>query len=177
MSKLEIILNNQVNRSAVDAQFYKREEVSRPTEHAKSMLGTPVYSYLRLTGADGSSVEFHTVLMTVGIQKQITKTAVAGKAKTVKELINEGDFAISVNGKMVGEKGVYPDFETSILIGLLKEGNSLEVESPFLEQFGITTIVIENSSMPQAQGRMNEQPFSFQAYDDEPVELILSENA
>jgi hypothetical protein len=177
MSKLEIIVQNQANRSAVDLQYYKREAVEKPTQYGKSMLGTPVYSYLRLTGADGASVEMDSVLMSVGIQKQITKTAIAGKRGTVKELINEGDYAISVSGKLVAEKGVYPDFDTSLLIGLLKEGNSLEIESPFLEQFGITTIVIENAGMPQAQGRMNEQPFSFQAYDDEPIELILSENA
>jgi hypothetical protein len=176
MSKLDIILDNQIQRSAVDLQYYRRGDIAQARSYGVSaLLGTPVYSYLQLSGEAGI-LRIDNVLMVVGVEKNITKTAIAGRKGTVKELINEGDYAIQVNGKLVSEKGSRPETETALLIALLKEGSSLQVESPFLEEFGISTIAIDNATVPQRAGRINEQEFSFSAYSDEAIELTLKEN-
>lgn len=145
-----------------------------PENYGLSMLGTPVYSYIRLKSVE-REIYLSEVILVVAQQKHIVKTPLVGRNGTVKEIINEGDYAISIEAKLVGPKNALDRGQIANLIELLKTNEALEVESPFLQLFDITDIVVEDYYLPEG-GNLNEQPFRISAISDEPYELILTDN-
>lgn len=154
----------------------------------KSILGTPVYSNLIIeegnykdlkgniiTYASGN-IRIDTVLFSVNLQKNIVKTQVVDRKGTVKEHISQGDYLISVNATIVGEQGRRPDALIRELRTITEVPQAITVTSNFLQLFGVSQIVIENSFVGQREGSQNIVDWSFSASSDIPLEIELLNN-
>ena len=153
-----------------------------------SLFGTPAISNLLIEGAtykdqDGNTqgfglTEFDTVVITVNQTKNIVTTPIQGRNGTVKEYISDGDFDITININICNAyNNTFPKAEVEALYNILKANTSLQVNSDFLNYFGITDIVVTNYTAPQVQGTVNEQNFIINAISDEPFEVRLSRDA
>lgn len=168
-----------------------------------SKLGTPVMSDLDIDPKQSSGlprIQIPTVLFTINQKKNIISTPVQGRNGTVKEYISDGDFNINVKGVLVGDNGKYPrqgfgsntnqnfqnqdenvtinspslNMDVNKLISLFQINKALEVNSWFLKQFNIYSIVITDYNFPQNEGEYSVQPFEFNAISDVPFELNIT---
>ena len=95
------------------------------------------------------------VAMNVSLQKEIVKTAIVGRAGTIKEYITDGDYQISMSVGLVSvnDQGEiidqYPERALAQLREILERPEALEVSSAFLDVFGITHIVVAGFSAKQ----------------------------
>jgi len=58
-------------------------------------------------------------------------------------------------------------------LNAIKKGEELKIAGMYLNQKGITRIVVTDISMPRKSGFPGAQPFSVTALSDEPIELEL----
>lgn len=176
-----VLANTGIQQLKVLA-FRKPEFKSDTPLEARSMLGTRVYTNLVFPGGnfkdlDGNIIEFtgitiDTVIMSVSASKNVITTAVAGRPGTVKEFASDGDFAVSIEGKFLGEQqNVYPEQEVIDLLEICQVPETLAVESEFLDFFDIQEIVITEYELGQLRGSRNQQDFRISALSDKPLEL------
>ncbi len=161
---------------------FRKPEFKADEPLKTSLLGTPIYTNLEIPAGnfkdlDGNVVEFEgitidTVIMTISASKNVITTAVAGRPGTVKEFASDGDFAISIDGKLFGEQqNVYPQEEVTNLIEVCRVPETLKVISEFLDFFDIQEIVITDYELAQLRGSRNQQDFRISALSDKPLEL------
>ena len=146
--------------------------------------GAGIFSDLTLQGGywsdnDGTqytfdTINFETVLMAVQQTKEIVKTVITGRAGTVKEYIAEGDFEIQVNGIITSSNGVYPFETVRAFKALLDAPVPIECVSKHLQNLDVHSLVISSYNISQEPGMYSQQPFSFTAISDLPVELQIS---
>lgn len=131
----------------------------------------PVTDYLVLEGGEGDIkgmeseqfVDYHAV-MKVSQKKNILLTVVQGRDKTRKEMISGGDYMVNVVGRVVSEsKDKYPAVKVKKLIEILNKKEVIPCNSPFLEMFGITGLLVLDYDFPQTAGFHNVQEYSFSA--------------
>ncbi len=141
-------------------------------------FATPMWDRLVLDteNSNKKNIKIDMVLMTVSMSKHIIKTAIQGMSGTVKEYISDGDFVINIKGGIFGENNEYPEDDVLDLLEVLKQPNSIMLESKFLEHFDINTIVVENYRLEAKEGQGNTQLFEINAISDMPKELIFSAN-
>lgn len=158
-------------------------------QNRTSYLGTPVYSNLEIKPFSYETLEGETVTIKTGIvidtilisvsqTKNIVTTPIQGRNGTVKEYVSDGDYQISLEGKIVSKTNNYPEAEVSELIQICKSPISIPADSiisEFLAWFGIHSFVIESFDFPQTEGVRNEQEFSISAISDDPIELEKDE--
>ncbi len=106
-------------------------------------------------------------------QKNIVKTIVQGRSKSVKEYISGGDLNITINGMIVNNvfANFYPTRDVESFIQLMQVPKSLTVQSKFLDMLGVKHITIENWDLRQVAGQRNMQPFTINAIDDYSSEV------
>lgn len=124
--------------------------------------------------ADGMTL--NTVLVEFSLQKNIVKTAVQGRSGTVKEYISNGDWAITISGLLVSEEKTYPQEEVNRLTNYATGTQALTVTNDLFSQLGINNLVIEEYSLPTAEGFINVQPFELSCVSDDPFELKLKKD-
>ena len=159
----------------------------------RSMFGTPVYSNLEIpagqyTDLDGVVINYEgirldTVLFDVSQERNIVRTAVSGKAGTVKQFIADGDYIINCQGIITGESfktnsgfGVQatagvPEEEIRKLKVICSVPKEIEVVSAFLDFFDITTVVITAPTFGEKEGSRSEVFFACSMISDNPIEL------
>ena len=95
------------------------------------------------------------VTMNISLQKEVVKTALVGRAGTVKEYITDGDYQINMSVGMVATDGSgtiidqYPERAVTQLREILERPEALEVSSAYLDIFGISRIVVTGFSARQ----------------------------
>jgi hypothetical protein len=157
---------------------------SRDPELYKSALGTPVIIDLlfqSVTYTDFNKnrqvttdeLRLQTVLCTVSRPSIIIKTQIQGKNGTVKEYISKDDYAVTINGIIVGENGQYPETEALALQRMAEAPVPIPVVSRFLNALEIYNIVVVDYSMPQTAGGISKQDFTLICISDEPLELQI----
>jgi hypothetical protein len=157
---------------------------SRDPELYKSALGTPVIIDLlfqSVTYTDFNKnrqvttdeLRLQTVLCTVSRPSIIIKTQIQGKNGTVKEYISKDDYAVTINGIIVGENGQYPETEVLALQRMAEAPVPIPVVSRFLNALEIYNIVVVDYSMPQTAGGISKQDFTLICISDEPLELQI----
>jgi hypothetical protein len=128
--------------------------------------------------SSGIGVAFYmnleTVLMTVTKPKRVIKTEIQGRDGTVKEYIGADDMQITINVKITGRNGVYPRDEVNRLIAWLDAPVSKGIVAWWLDNIGVSDIVIESYTMPQVEGGYSYQMFAINAISDAPVELKIT---
>lgn len=136
--------------------------------------------HLRAQTESGTvEVECVDAVAAVSRERRIVSTALAGRDGTVKEYINEGDWAVSlVVGVQATEGGritdEYPADALRELRKILDVKDRVEVASEFLKIFDITHIVIKSYSATQTT-EQNYQAVSISAVSDEAVEIYSNE--
>lgn len=111
--------------------------------------------------------------------KNIQTTAIQGRNHTIKEHISSGDFSINIEGLIANDRFTkdYPKGKLFLLKQFLEAPFSLRITHAILNRLGVHEIVIQNYSIPSIEGVKNIQKFSVQAISDEPLELIIRDNA
>lgn len=154
-------------------------EANDSIEH-KTVFGSEMWDnlVLRYKYADRekpTEITIDMVLMDVSMTKNIIKTSIQGMNGTVKEYISDGDYIINIKGALFGESNEYPEDTVLDLLDMLKQHESIEVDSIFLSHFNIDEIVVENYKLEAKEGQKNVQFFEINAVSDKPQELTFSE--
>lgn len=150
----------------------------------RSALGTPVYTNIEFSAGEYETntpgvfkqfgpMRFEAVLLTVSQAKKIIKTEIQGRDGTVKEYIGMDDYAVGINGIITGGNGHYPIGDTASLKKILDAPIALNVASTYLQNLGITTVVVESYTLEQKEGGYSYQTFSISCISDAPQELKL----
>lgn len=141
--------------------------------------GRYVLCELRIENEAGEGVTLADAVVSVSRERRIVSTALVGRDGTVKEYINEGDWAISI---VVGLQGVqdgvmadvWPDAQVRELRKLLETKEALRVQSSFLDVWGISRMVVKSISATQ-QTDSNYQTMSISAVSDEDYEIFSND--
>lgn len=147
-----------------------------------SKFGLPVFdaleisrlSYKTLEGKDVVilSQTFATVLIDISQSKNIVTTPINGRNGTVKEYMSDGDDTITIRGVLVGDGiDVRPDNLISGLIAFCKAPVPLDVYAPCLFSQGIYSMVVNDYTIRQLEGKRNVVPFELLCTSDTPFEI------
>jgi len=141
--------------------------------------GRFVLCELTLEKEDGARLRLADAVAAVSRERRIVSTALVGRDGTVKEYINEGDWAVNlvvglqaIEGGRISDE--YPGDELRELKKYLDEKAALRVHSEFLDIFGITRLVVKSYSATQTT-EQNYQAVSISAVSDEAVEIYSKE--
>jgi hypothetical protein len=188
-------VKNVANRF-IKPVFFKVDEDKVAIEQGafpdkKSWLGTPSYDIVRIPAFSyvdnngqtvniGSEIDFETVLIEVNQTRNIVTTAVQGRNGTVKEYISDGDYQISISGKITSQYNNVAPFESDIayinsVFAMLKANVAIPVASNFLDMFQINSMVVLDYRLAQNEGARNTIDFSMNCLSDEPFEIKYSE--
>ena len=105
------------------------------------------------------SIRLDTVLLTISQSKNIVTTQIQGRNGTVKEYIGMGDYNISIQGIITGTNGVYPIDAVSNLKKILVASVPLAVNSWYLQNLDIDSVVVNDFTLNQVAGGYSYQPF------------------
>jgi len=144
-----------------------------------SPLGTLVFDNIRFlpgryttpentAGKPYKGLIIDTVVFEARQAKNIIKTYVQGRDKSVKEYINAGDIDITISGFIVNDvfKNFYPYRDVQTFIEIMKVPKSLTVQSKFLGMLDVKYITITNWRFAQTPGQRNMQAFTINCVDD-----------
>jgi hypothetical protein len=166
---------------------YPKQENEIAKSKYKSRFGTPIFGALLIKNGfyydeKGVKIQYkglllECVLFEVSMSKNVVKTAIQGRAGTIKEFVSDGDYQISVKGVICSEiANKYPEQEIKALLEVLKSTASISIESDVLNNvFGIYDIVVEDWNMPRSAGFFNTQNYEISCISDMPIEIRLKE--
>jgi hypothetical protein len=154
------------------------EEVNTPAEFTPPpahLLGNPMYFRLKLDDVWLPNEP----LITLSGSKVIVKTPIAGGNGTVKEMIGEDDYKISIKGRAVREVAEryrdagglvpddYPEEWMRTLARLWKINKDVSCQCQLLSYFNITRCVIEDITFPPVPGESGSFYYEINAVSDE----------
>lgn len=133
---------------------------------------------------DGKEFIFNECIITLNMEKNIVTTTLQGRNGTIKEYISDGDYNISVDAGISTYTLDYKeDFDIAYPIDAVAElkkflsiPEALEVQSDFLEIFGIKSAVVKSFGLQQ-ETHSNRQSINIQMLSDEPYEIKLKEDS
>jgi len=159
-----------------------------PCSYTDNLTGQPVNleednnPSVNSYGRTGLYMVLPTVLITIEQGLRVIKTEIQGRDGTVKEYIGKNDARITINGIItieLGQKlernGVYPRNATKRLKAWLDAPVTKGVSSWWLNNLGITDLVVDSYSFPQVAGGASYQMFTIECSSDYPVELRIIE--
>lgn len=149
---------------------------------SRSKFGLPVFDDILFeqvdyTSNDGKDIRVSpfsvgTALCDVTMTRNIVKTQIAGRNGTVKEYMSDGDYQINIKGVLASlYQNVTPKASVNQLLGFCNAPVQINVTSNFLAYFGIYTIVIDNYTFNQMEGKRNVIAFELQCFSDMPIEI------
>ena len=159
-----------------------------PQSGLQSVLGTYVYSNLVIQAGNGftqiksnmqpfqwNDFVINDCLVTVSQAKRLVVTDIQGKDNQVIEYIGMSNYNIEVTGRLTGSYKVYPKDQANTLKNILSVPQPLAIGSWWLQNLGITDIVITNYDFGQAEGEYSTQYFKFNAISDVPTEAYITQ--
>jgi hypothetical protein len=190
--------NPYEGKSELQRKFEKDEAIGT------SILGTPILSDLSLLGvaytnnATGQEIELkndrfqgqgqqtgqtqkggfymnlETVIITVARSFNIIETVIQGRDNSVFEYIGANNHELSIQGVITGGNGIYPRDEVNRLKAWLDAPVAKPIRAWWLDNLGITDIVVSSYNIPQIVGGYSYQTFSISAKSFVATELRLS---
>jgi hypothetical protein len=121
----------------------------------------------------GFYMNLETIIITIDQPIRIIKTEIQGRDGTVKEYIGKSDAVITINGSINGKNGVYPKDEVARLKAWLDAPVSKGIVAWWLDNVGISNLVVDAYSFPQEEGGYSYQKFAINCSSDAPVELRI----
>ncbi len=173
----------------VGLSFYKKplevsvENFDQNFEYLSDWVGRPTLTSLSMKVGGDQEIILTECILTVTQERNIVTTALQGRSGTIKEYISDGDYEIEVMAALQpaleGESFVPPDRypldELTAFIKLLQGQDSVDVQSDFLDMFGISSAVVKSYKMDQ-QTHSNRQTFSITLLSDSPYEIKIKED-
>lgn len=166
--------------------FEASEHISNEGEPTLSELreleGQTWLTTLKITHG-AKSFTFEECLISINMEKNIVTTALQGRNGTIKEYISDGDYNITVDAgvstyQVQNEENEidisYPIDAVKELQELLALPEALEVQSDFLDIFGIDSTVVKSFSLQQ-ETHSNRQSINIQMLSDRAYEIRLKE--
>ena len=140
--------------------------------------------YLNSSGNTILTPEIDLEICTIEISgsNRIVKTNITNQIGSVKEITGRDDYSLSISGVLVGNFGIptktdiqngKPIEQMRKIIKICEAGIPVQVVSDYLNNFGITHIVIENYSFPQDLESSNLQRFTLSASSDDDDLALL----
>lgn len=179
---------SQINKGQTESEF--------STGALKSgLFGLPLFDEFRFSASNSNQLRytpriefgtqdvviasefiFETALISISQTKNIVRTSIAGNDGTVKEYMSEGDYSISLNGVIAGDvANQRPDtIKLQTLLNYLRAPLAIPITCNFLNEFGITDIVVESYNAGQREGSRNIIDVSIQMISDRSIELSQS---
>lgn len=114
-----------------------------------------------------------TALGTISQDRNIIVTPVQGRNGTVKEYISDGDFQISITGKIVDKDNKFPDDQVQDIANVFKTPNEIVIVNSFLYNFDIKNIVVKSYKIEQIEGADNVYNITIEMLSDDAIELKL----
>lgn len=112
-------------------------------------------------------VKLQTVKVTVVQSKNIVETSIAGRNGTVKEYIADGDYNITIEGKINEALNVFPEDQMINWIEKCKVVQSIPIISKYLNKlYGINTVVVKSFTSTPVVGSVNEVDISMELVSD-----------
>lgn len=141
--------------------------------------GRYVLCELRIENEAGDGVTLEDAVVSVSRERRIVSTGLVGRDGTVKEYINEGDWAISIAVGLQGMEGgamadVWPEERLREVRKLLEAKEALRVQSAFLDVWGISRMVVKSVSATQ-ETESNYQTLGISAVSDEDYEIFSND--
>lgn len=174
-------LQTRYNLTDRDSNIKKLVEANTPVNllQEKGLDGSPIRHYIQLQVKDeGENYTFfdgHAIIK-ISERKNILLTKVQSRDLTRKEYISGGDYNITISGKIVSPyQDVYPTKEVMDLIKILKHKDVITCQSPYLDMFEISTILILSYDLPQAIGFSNVQNYTINAVFERNTEALKFE--
>lgn len=190
-------LRNNVIRAALTPfrTNFNREEY-------KSYLNTPVFGSFIFGDLQNKSannyvdqfgetknftpLKFHECTYQISQSKNTVTTVLQGFNGTVKEYVSDGDFSISIDGRVSGvydsvtdsfrSSSQYPAEYVQDLVAALKVPAAIPMSNQILSGiFGINFVVVTNFAFQRNTAGMNYQNFTLDLISDRPIEIVLSE--
>ena len=158
-----------------------------PPQKFISKLGTVIYSNLIfnagkviegvvvIPGSEWEAFQCDDILFSISQSKKIITTEIQGSDGTVKEYIGLDDFQIQMTGRISGAYNVYEKELVAQLKKILSVGQPLAVSSWYLQNLGITKIVIKDFSFGQTEGEYSTQYFTINALSDNVIEATITQ--
>ena len=195
------LILKQAGLSFIKSKFFKVNESEIENEQfdedllKSSKFGLPVFDVFSFNCSVGNKLTytaskefgggnvildapftFETALIEVNQTKNIVKTSIAGTDGTVKEYMSEGDYIINLKGVIVGETANQrPDItKLNSLVAYLKAPLSLPVSCNFLNEWLITSVVVESYKVGQREGARNIIDVEINMLSDSVIELSSS---
>jgi len=180
---------------AFEPEFDQVQGSMAPNRSEQGSLGSPYYSkdglgreyFMPVTikypegGAEKGTLKkwelpYPVVSITGG--KTIVETALTERRGTVKELINNQDYEITIRGFIVGAGNEFPEQEVTTLRTIYEQSTTLSIECPLTDIFllrpdrsGSDQVVIKQLRLPEVTGIKNVRPYELLLISDEPFNL------
>jgi hypothetical protein len=127
---------------------------------------------------DFPAIFMDSALISVSKKKNIVSTKVLNRDSTRKEYINSNDYDINISGVFATDSSNrYPVADVDALIRACEAPIPLEIISPQLFRFGITSLVVDSFSFPQEAGSYSTQKFSMKciSHNSEYVDIATEQ--
>lgn len=128
----------------------------------------------------GTEYEIDCAMVSITGKKNIVSTQMIGRKGTVKELINEDDYQISITGIVIGENQQFPEEKLDKIKELYSINEAIELKCALTDIFlseenqMCDKVVITDISFPQSQQTEYTQIIEMQCITDRAFELIQS---
>jgi hypothetical protein len=152
--------------------LYKKKDYGQ----SSTLAGMPLFMPLRLKGTDGlEDLLLESAVVEAQRTKNIVSTVIQGRDSSVRELINNGDFTITVSGMLCNNEAQYPMDLFLKLSAFMDLKKPIEIEHEALNARGIYEIVVYGDNIIQKTAHINVQPYSFTAESSKPCPLIIQD--
>lgn len=143
---------------------------------ASQFDGLAIYQPLILEQIDGTSDDYvlESAIVSFNRAKNVVLTEVQGRDTTIKEFINNGDYAISVKGIICSDDVSFPKEKFKEFMKFMNAKQSIKIVHEVLNLVGVHEIVITDFDCPEPPF-VNTQPYGFTAVEEKPIELIIDE--
>lgn len=149
---------------------------------SRSKFGLPkfddiLFEQVDYTSNDGKNIRvppfsMGTALCDVTMTRNIVKTQIAGRNGTVKEYMSDGDLQINIKGVLASlYQNIAPKDSVKNLLQFCNAPVNFNVTSNFLAYFGVYTIVVEDYTFNQLEGKRNVISFELHCSSDMPIEI------
>ena len=110
-----------------------------------------------------------TALVSLSSDKKLILTDVQGRDYSRKELVSNGDLTFSISGHICSDlPDVYPEAEVKKFYQIMRYKGVIEINNQFLNQFGVSKIVVKSFSLPTKEGYKSMQDYSFECVGIQP---------
>lgn len=123
----------------------------------------------------GKEYEIDYAMVSVVCKKNIVSTPLIGRKGTVKELISEDDYQISIKGAVIGDDYQFPEEKLDRIKELYSVNEAVELKCALTDVFLSEgdKVVITDISFPQSMQTEHTQVVEMQCITDRAFELII----